>query len=138
MGAVPLVSDVAAVVGTGIIFKFHRVHWEVAFAQVGHDCANSSKMVMVVVFGGKGLHQHGVGHVEVGQHNVLVATLCTDREMLSVIRVESTELEFAEVDFWHWGAFPICRFVFWLWLHGEDMLIGLVVFSCKHIGESRP
>ena len=74
------------------------------------------------MFGCKGLYHDGIGHVVVGNHNVLVATLCVDRETLSVICAELSEQEFAEMDFQcQWGV-TWCRVSFQLWLGGSDIM----------------
>ena len=49
----------------------------------------------------------GVGHVVVGNYDVLVAALCTDGEPTCVVCVQATEREFAQMDnvaFWHRGC----------------------------------
>ena len=64
----------------GIVSFNHRL--ALAFQEAGHDCE-----MVAVVLGCKRLDEDGgVSHVVVGNHDVLVSTLCMDWEATRVIQ----------------------------------------------------
>ena len=73
---------------------------------VGHDGIGSCELLTVMLVH-ELLDEDGIGHVVVGNHDVLVAALRPDGESTCVVSVEATEREFAQVDdiaFQHWGC----------------------------------
>ncbi len=111
VGAVPLVGDVTPVVSAGFVVEDNGVNQKLSLLKAGHAGIGSCK-TLTVMLGRERLDEDGIGYVVVGNHDVLVAALCTDGESTCVVCVQATEWEFAQVDdvaFRHRGCCVICQ-----------------------------
>ena len=86
-----------SIVGAGFVVKNNGVNRKLLSLKAGHNDVSSCKSLSVML-GCKQLDEDDVCHVVVGNHDELGATLCMEGEATRVIRVQGTELEFAQVD----------------------------------------